>query len=155
RECLGQRPVEGDVFLFVVAHGEGAVGVAVGGEVGEQPAVHRALVPGGVLVAPVVRQGRDPGGAGGDGGHVPGLEVAVGVGRVGLLEDRPAGGQLDGGPVGESAGPGAGAEGVVEAAVFLHRENQVLDLGQVELLGARGGCLGEAGGQHAGQPGGA
>src|SRR6202012_4720058 len=116
RECLGQRPVEGDVFLFVVAHGERAVGLAVGGDVGEQPAVHRALVPGGVLVAPVVRQRRDRGGAGGDGGHVPGLEVAVGVGRVGLLADRPAGGGPGGGGVVEAPGAGEGAEVVVEAA---------------------------------------
>src|SRR6202008_2697395 len=64
-EGLGQGPVEGDVFLGVVAHGERAVDVAVRGEVGEQPAVHRALVPGRVLVTIVVGKRRDPGGAGG------------------------------------------------------------------------------------------
>src|ERR1700753_2736185 len=70
-EGVREGRVEAEISLGVVAHGERAVHVAVGGDVGEQPAVHRALVPGRVLVAPVARQRRDPGGACGAGGTVP------------------------------------------------------------------------------------
>ena len=86
---------------------------------------------------------------------MPGLKVAVGVGRVGLLEDRAAGGQPDRVRVVESPRAGEGAEVVVEAAVFLHLENQVLDLGQVERLGAHGRRPRQVLWQDAGQPGGA
>ena len=86
---------------------------------------------------------------------MPGLEVAVGVGRVGLLEDGPAGGQPDGGRVVEAPRAGEGAEVVVEAAVLLHLEDQVLDLGQVERPGAHGGRPRQVLWQDPGQPGGA
>jgi hypothetical protein len=155
REGPGERPVEGDVFLGVVAHGERPVRLAVRGDVGHEPAVHRALIPGCVLFAPVVAEAGHGRGASGDGGHVPRLKVAVGVGRVGLLENRPAGGQPDRGGVVESPRAREGAEVVVEAAVLLHLEYQVLDLGQVKLSGARGRGLRQVLGQEAGEPSGA
>jgi hypothetical protein len=71
------------------------------------------------------------------------------------MEYRPAGGQLDRGGVVESPRAGEGAEVVVEAAVLLHLEYQMLDLGQVELPRVPGRRPGQVRGQDAGQPGGA
>jgi len=57
-----------------------------------------------------------------------GQHVAVGVGRVGLVPDALAGGQLDGARVAEAAHAAQRAEVVIEGAVLLHHEDDVLHI---------------------------
>ena len=84
-------------------------------------------------------------------------QVAVGVVRVGLGEDGAPVGQPHGPRVAEAPHARERAEVVVEAAVLLHQQDDVLDLAQVEAgrVGAGDG-LAHAGGQVGGQgrPGG-
>ena len=59
-------------------------------------------------------------------------QVAVGVVRVGLLEDRSPAGQAHGPRIAEAPHARQCAEVVVEAAVLLHQQHDVLHLAQVE-----------------------
>jgi hypothetical protein len=70
---------------------------------------------------------------------VEGQQVAVGVDRVGLVEDGLAVGQPVGVRVVEAAHPGERAEVVVERAVLLHQQDDVLDVAQRAVPGRAGG----------------
>ncbi len=131
-EGVGQRELERDVVARVVAHGEWTGGVAVRRDVRPQPAIHVAVGPRGVLHLPGVAQRRD-----GLGRRVRGVEVvreqeAVGVVGIGLGEDRLPGGEPHRPRVTEAPHARERAEVVVEAAVLLHQQDDVLDLAQVE-----------------------
>ena len=85
-----------------------------------------------------------------------GRQVALGVARVRLPEHRAAARQPDRGRVGEAPDPGHRAEVMVEAAIFLHRDDDVLDVAEraAGRIGERGGERpAQAGGQHR-RPGG-
>ena len=118
----GQRPLERDVRLREVPHRERALGL--------HPPVHRAVVPGQVLGRPgVVGAGRGLR-AGGPGVEVERGQVALGVARVRLPEHRAAARQHDRGRVGEAPDAGHRAEVMVEAAILLHRDDDVLDVAE-------------------------
>ena len=57
-----------------------------------------------------------------------GQHVAVGIRRVGLMPDALARGQLDRARVAEAAHAAQRAEIVIEGAVLLHHEDDVLDV---------------------------
>ncbi len=137
-ERVGELVVERDVAAVVVRHG--------GGGLGADPAVHPAAAPGFRPAVPGVVEGADV------------LEVLLllrgglahregqhgGAGRVGLLEHRAAGGQLDGVAVAEAAYAAQGAEVVVERTVLLHEDHHVLD--RPQSAGPRvGGLRGDGG----------
>ena len=89
RKGLGQRELERDVGPRVVAHDVGRLG-SFGLAVRGQPVVHLAAVPGRVLHGPGVAGGGDLLRAGGAGVEMERQQVAAGVLRVGLMEDRLA-----------------------------------------------------------------
>ena len=141
RERVGQGVIERQLGAGEVAHGDRAVVVAVGRQVGGDERVHRPAVPAVVLAAPAVVDvvgvvavlGRrlvlqvERLGVAGRGDPDAGL-VAV------LVED--AGERVR---VGEACHPGQGAEVVVEAAVLLHQDHDVLDVAQRRGAGGAGG----------------
>ena len=148
REGPGQLPLEWDVRLREVPHRERPLGL--------YPPVHRTVVPGQVLGRPgVVGAGRGLR-AGSPGVEVERAQVALGVARVRLPEHRAAARQPDRGRVGEAPDPGHRAEVMVEAAILLHRDDDVLDVAEraAGRIGERGGERpAQAGGQHR-RPGG-
>ena len=135
-------------FARVVAHGERSVGVAVRRDVRAQPAVHLAVGPRGVLYLPCVAERGHGLGCRGRRVEVVRQQVAVGVVRIGLGEDGAPVGQPHGPRVAEAPHARERAEVVVEAAVLLHQEHDVLDLAEVEAgrVGPGDG-LAHAGGQ--------
>ena len=135
RVGVGERVVERDVRAVQVAHGPVRA-------LGRDPVVHLAAVPGLVLRRPAVVEravalgerlaaGSPPPGAG-----VAELPRVLPARAVGLVEDAVAAGQLDRGAVAEAAHPLQRAEVVVEGAVFLHQDHDVLHVG--DGAGARG-----------------
>ena len=140
RERLGQRPVERDVGLGEIAHRERALG--------PHPLVHLAVAPGLVLRRPGVVGARRGLRAGRLGVVVERGQVTLGVARVRLAEHRAAVRQPDRGRVGEAAHARHRAEVVVETAVLLHEDHDVLDVAE-----RAAGRLPEGGGQHLAQAG--
>ena len=123
-EGVGEGVVEGDVAAREVGHG--------GGAFLRDPLVVVAFVPGGVGGGPVVGEvlkelQAQVGRTGMEGQHVA-------VAAVGLIPDGVAGGQGDGAGIAEAADSAEGAEVVIEGAVLLHHEDDVLDV--VDAAGA-------------------
>ncbi|MCY1528957.1 hypothetical protein D9M68_640800 [compost metagenome] len=119
REGIGQCELERDVFAQVVAH-RGLV-------LELDPAVHLSLVPGGLLVGEVVRRARAD-------QRIGNRRVAAerrnlrAARRVRLEVHRLAVGQRNRKAVAETAHAAQRAEVVVEAAVLLHQDHDVLDV---------------------------
>ena len=147
RERVGERVVEGEFGAGEVTHRHRPVGGAVRGQVDVDEGVHLAAVPAVVLGHPVV--GDVVGGF-----AVLRWRIVEQVERLGVAARVDAGSRLvaelvehrvgdaaDGlgghGRVGESAHARQGAEVVVEGAVLLHEDHDVLDVAQAG--GARGG----------------
>jgi hypothetical protein len=137
RERVRERVVERELGTGEVAHRDGAVGVAVGVQVGCHERVHRTVVPAGVLAAPAVV---DVVGV----VAVLGRRVVFEVERLGeagrgdpgaglvaeLVEDRAALGVGQDARVGEPADARESAEVVVEGTIFLHEDHNVLDVAE-------------------------
>ncbi|CUI63027.1 Uncharacterised protein [Achromobacter xylosoxidans] len=141
--AAGERAVVG------VAHGEGArhgvlerhVGLGVVRHrmvlLGGRPLAHAAGVPGVLGVGPGVRRAGHAHGLVGRAGVEPERQHAAGRAGIGtavvLRPDRAAfevgtGGHRDGKAVAEAAHPGEAAEVMVERTVFLHEDDDVLDV---------------------------
>ncbi len=101
---------------------------------GRDPLVPRAGVPGGVRLRPAVVEVGGVLRVGLAGVHAPGLQRAVSVRR--LSEDGRAVRELQRLLVGQAAHAGQRAEVVVERAVLLHQDHDVLDV--LDRPGARG-----------------
>ncbi len=157
-ERLGEREVERDVLALVVAHRVQPVGGAVRGQVSREPHV----VAGGgraadrdvdrlVLDGPRVRGRGDRLRARGVGVEVPGQQIVgrrVRVLRVVLVEDRLAVGGIAvvldlHVRVTEPAHAGERPEVVIERAVLLHVDDNVLDVGYASAAGTLGRGAGE------------
>jgi hypothetical protein len=145
-EGVGEGVVVRDVTAREVRHG--------GGAFLRHPLVVVAFVPGCVRGGPVVGEVLEELEAEVGGSGLEGEDVVVAA--VGLLPDGVAVGQGDGAGVAEAADAAEGAEVVIEGTVFLHHEDDVLDVvdaagavvgGDAESLGdaCREGC-GEGGG---------
>ncbi len=117
RERLGQRELERDVVAAVVAHRVGRLVL--------RPEAQLALVPGRLRVGERVRRRRQQ-------QRVRLLLVQMErrdlAGAVGLEPGRLAALQRDREAVAETAHAAQGAEVVVEAAVLLHQDHDVLDV---------------------------
>ena len=123
----------------------GAVQEAEGGgaTLGPDPAVHQAPVPSAVLVLPAVtgarivraselRGGRNIAVIGARAAEGPGvLRGSVGHGRARLLPHALAPRQHDRGAIAKAAYALHAAEIVVEAAVLLHHDDDMLDVAQI------------------------
>ena len=136
-EGIGDGVVVRQVGARVVAHGEHGV-VGVDGKARSDEAIHRAVVPALVLRNPVVRDVVGAGGVGLRGVEVEGQKHAGGrtggVAGIGLIESRAR--------VGESADAAIAAEVVIEGAIFLDEDDDVIDVGD---FGAGGGRTGRSG----------
>jgi hypothetical protein len=133
-ERLGRRELERQVGAGVVTHHVRAV-LAVGLAVRRQPAVHLAAVPGVVLDLPGVRRRRDLLRVGRVRVEVERQRVARRVLGVRLVEDRLAVRQPCRVRVSEPADARQRAEVVVERAVLLHQQHDVLDVLQRAVRG--------------------
>ena len=138
-EGVGQRVVERDVLAGQVRHR--------GGALGGDPAVVAALVPGGVAAVPVVREvleelQPEPVRRGPERQDLPGA--------VRLVPHRPAVRQGHRGGVAEAAHTAQRAEVVVEGAVLLHQDHDVVHVPQSAGPAVRRdlGGSGDAAGQH-------
>jgi hypothetical protein len=141
REGVGERVVEGQVGAGVVAHGQRPAGGAVDGEVAAHEAVEPAAVPVSVLRPPAVA---DVVGALAvvEAVQPEWMEMAAAhaTGVPGLGENRqPAAvAERRHRRVGEAAHPAQGPQAVVEGAVLLHQDDDVLDVGEPAAGGPRG-----------------
>jgi hypothetical protein len=79
------------------------------------------------------------------------------IAAAGLMPDGVAGGEVDGARIAEAADAPKGAEVVIEGAVFLHHEDDVLDVvdGAGAVVGRDAEGSGDAGGEGCGEGGGA
>ncbi len=140
RVVVGERVVEGDVLAVEVAEGADVAHA-------RHPVVEASLVPGRVLRGPAVRQVAvalrqgltvHPSGRRG----VAELPRVLAAAQVRLVEGSPAAGQVARRAVGEAPHPAQGAEVVVEAAVLLHEDHHVPDVGEGAGRGPRDGRRG-------------
>jgi hypothetical protein len=99
-----------------------------GGAFVRNPLVVTASVPGGMGGGPVVRQILQELEAEIGRARMEGQDVAVGILGVGLMPNALAGGQVDGARIAETAHSAQRSEVVIERAVLLHHENDVLDV---------------------------
>ena len=146
RECVGQRVVERNVVARHVRHRRGAFG--------RHPLVVQATVPCRVRGVPVVRQ------------ILQELQAEIRrarterqhVARVSgdafgerLIPHRVAGGECDGARVAKAAHAAQRAEVVVECAVFLHQDDDVLDVldAACGVVSGNRECVANAERQHA------
>ncbi len=132
-EGIGQRVVERQVAARVIAHGERGLG--------RHPVVVFRVVPGAVRGAPAMVEVGHALGAGDAGVEVERQLVAA---ARRLLEDAVAVAQQERGAVVEAAHALQRAEVVVEGAVFLHENHNMLDGGK-RIAGRRGGQRGPQG----------
>ena len=81
----------------------------------------------------------------------------VAVAAVGLVPNGVAGGQRNGAGIAESTNTAKAAEVVIEGAVFLHHEDDVLHVinGAGAIVGRDAECPRDAGGESCGDGGGA
>lgn len=131
-EGVGERVVEGDVLTGQVRHR--------GGALGGQPAVVPAVVVGLLAVGPAVRQPLQELHAEVVGRRAEGQDL--GAVALGLVPHRPAAVQAHRVRVAEAADAAETAEVVVEGAVLLHQDDDVLDVLDRPGAMVRGKCGG-------------
>ncbi|MNS96414.1 hypothetical protein D3C72_1307120 [compost metagenome] len=119
REGIGQRELERNVLAHVEAHRRLVLEL--------DPAVHLSLVPRGLLVGEIVRRAGSDQCVADSGVAAEGQDVLAAVG-VRLEIHRLAVGQRNREAVAEAAHAAQRAEVVVEAAVLLHQDHDVLDV---------------------------
>lgn len=124
-EGVGESVVEGKIGASVIAHGEHGV-VRVDGNVRSDETVHSADVPALVLGNPIVSNVVGAGGVACGSIEMEGKKRSDGsdggVGRIGLLKS--------GAFVREAANAAVATEVVVEGAIFLNEDDDVLDIGK-------------------------
>src|ERR1700728_4142430 len=125
RECVGQCVVVRYVRPGMISHCErttGAIRLAVGAD----PIVHRSAVPCGVLGPPAMVEIMQPLRAGLERVEPEGKNIAAGRERIGLAENRtPVGSE---GEIVEATHAGKGAEIMIEGAVLLHKDYEMIDV---------------------------
>ena len=123
REGVGDGVIVGQIGARVVAHREDGV-TRIDGKTRGDEAIHRTVVPALMLRDPVVGDVVGAGGIGLRGVEVEGQQYAGGgtggIAGIGLIE----GGAL----IGESADASVAAEVVIEGAILLDEDDDVIDV---------------------------
>src|ERR1700751_5790158 len=92
------------------------------------PIVIFSPVPSGVRIVPAVRRILKKQQPEVSGCSMEWQKEAIGVGRIGLTKDAVAVGEVNGTRVTETANAAEGPEIVIERAVFLHQDDDMLDI---------------------------
>ena len=126
-KSLGQSKLKWNIGAGVIAHHIRPIHT-VRLTMRRQPSVHAAVIPGLMLHLPAMVGGGDFLRTCLARVQMKGQQEAVGIFRIRLMKDRFSGGQLQSPGVVESAHSCHSAKVVIKRAVFLHQQDNMLDI---------------------------